>query len=99
MIRVVDAVAGRVEIDRQETRWAFTPSSAWVAGPYQLRLDASQEDVSGNTPWAPFDADARSNVAQDGAENPLALPFVIARQRTKLQSRQAEISNELLYQT
>ena len=81
MIRVVDAdqqsVAGRVEIDRQETRWVFTPLSAWVAGPYQLRLDAGLEDVSGNTPWAPFDADARSDVAQDGAENPLALPFVL----------------------
>jgi hypothetical protein len=33
VIRVVDAdqqpVAGRIEIDRQEARWAFTPSSAW----------------------------------------------------------------------
>jgi hypothetical protein len=91
MIRVVDAdqksVAGRVEIDRQETRWAFTPSSAWVAGPYQLRLDASLEDVSGNTPWAPFDADVRSNVAQDGAENPLALPFVLCPDKERDASR------------
>jgi hypothetical protein len=80
MIRVVDAdqqpVSGRIEIDRQETRWAFTPSSAWVAGQYQLQVDASLEDVSGNTPWAPFDADAR-DTARDGAENPLALPFVL----------------------
>jgi hypothetical protein len=81
VIRVVDAdqqpVAGRIEIDRQETRWAFTPSSAWVAGPYQLRVDANLEDVSGNTPWAPFDADARSDVARDSAESPLSFPFVL----------------------
>ena len=80
-IRVVEAdqqpVAGRIEIDRQETRWAFTPSSAWVAGPYQVRVDANLEDVSGNTPWAPFDADARSDVARDSAEYPLSLPFVL----------------------
>jgi len=28
------SVVGRIELDREETRWAFTPSSAWVAGPY-----------------------------------------------------------------
>jgi hypothetical protein len=82
VVRVIDAdqqpVAGRIEIDRQETRWAFTPSFAWVTGPYQLRVDASLEDVSGNTPWASFDADVRGDVAGDGAENPLVLPFVLS---------------------
>ena len=33
-----------------------------VAGPYQCRVDASLEDVSGNTPWAPFDADAGTDI-------------------------------------
>jgi hypothetical protein len=81
MIRVVDAdqqaVVGRIEIDRQETRWAFTPSSAWLAGPYQLRLDASLEDLSGNTPRAPFDADAGSDIARGSANNPPALAFLL----------------------
>jgi hypothetical protein len=81
MIGVVDAdqqpVVGRIELDRQETRWAFTPSSAWVAGPYQLRLDASLEDVSGNTLWAPFDADAGRDIARGSADNPPALSFLL----------------------
>jgi hypothetical protein len=81
MIRVVDAdqqpVAGRIELDRQETRWAFTPSSVWAAGAHELRVDAGLEDVSGNTPWAPFDVDARDDVAQESATTRLALPFVV----------------------
>jgi hypothetical protein len=79
MIRVVDAdqqlVVGQIELDRQETRWAFTPSSAWAAGSYQLRLDANLEDVCGNTFWAPFDADAGSDIAPDSGKSPPALSF------------------------
>jgi hypothetical protein len=79
MIRVVDAdqqaVVGWIELDQQETRWAFTPSSGWVAGPYQLRLDASLEDVSGNTLWTPFDAHAGSDIARGRDKNPPALSF------------------------
>ena len=49
----------------------------WAAGPYELRVDAGLEDVSGNTAWAPFDADARGDVARERAGNRLALPFVL----------------------
>jgi hypothetical protein len=80
VIRVLDVdrqpVAGRIEIDRQETRWAFTPSSAWVTGHYQLRLDPSLEDVCGNTPWAPFDADVGGDGALGSSGNPPALSFL-----------------------
>jgi hypothetical protein len=44
-----------------------------VGGSYQLRVEASLEDVSGNTTHrAPFGADACGDVAQDGTENRLA---------------------------
>jgi hypothetical protein len=43
MIRVVDpdqqSIVGLIELDRQEKRWVFTPSSAWVAGRSQCLLD------------------------------------------------------------
>ena len=35
------------------------------------------EDVSGNAAWAPFDADARGDVARERAGNRLALPFML----------------------
>ena len=80
-IRIVGAdqkpVAGDIEIDRHETRWAFTPSSAWQAKPYHVEIGPSLEDVSGNTIWAPFDVDAHTDSAWQSAQRQVSLPFVI----------------------
>jgi hypothetical protein len=80
-IRIVGAsqkpVAGDIEIDQHETRWAFTPSAPWQAGLYHLEVGASLEDVSGNTIWAPFDIDARNDAAWQSAQSQVSLPLVI----------------------
>lgn len=36
--------------------WSLTPHRPWAAGDYALLIDAELEDISGNTPGVPFDA-------------------------------------------
>ena len=48
LLRVVrgsdQVVAGQVEIRDQETRWQFTPDSAWAPGEYRLVIETTLED-------------------------------------------------------
>lgn len=57
-----------VEIDRQridgvalvvagDSVWTFTPSSPWPVGTYRIRVDATLEDIAGNSIARLFDAD------------------------------------------
>jgi hypothetical protein len=86
MIRIADAdrnpVAGMIDLDRQETRWVFTPSSAWAAGQYELRIDAALEDVSGNNLNAAFDVDVRGNSDADVGPQ-TSVPFLIGQEGEK----------------
>jgi hypothetical protein len=60
-------VAGQAAIDREETGWTFTPSTAWKVGLYQVRIDPLLEDVCGNNVLAPFDGfRARNAVERTG---------------------------------
>ena len=70
-------IAGRVRIDRHETRWAFLPASAWTAGSYRLEVDSSLEDVGGNTTWAPFDIAARGADPPPGPDGCIDLPIFL----------------------
>jgi hypothetical protein len=47
-------VAGSIAVEREETRWAFTPAGAWKPGDYQVRVDTSLEDLAA-TASRPFD--------------------------------------------
>lgn len=53
----VSGVAGSVTVDHDETRWLFTPVTAWKAGNYQLTADNTLEDIAGNHLDRPFDVD------------------------------------------
>jgi len=44
----VQGVAGRIVIDRDETRWSFAPDAPWKAGSYHLIADNLLEDIAGN---------------------------------------------------
>lgn len=44
----VQGARGEVEVDRQETRWRFTPADPWKPGAHALSIDAALEDVAGN---------------------------------------------------
>lgn len=48
-------VAGEIVTDGGA--WSLTPNTPWTAGGYSLVVDPKLEDISGNTPGVPFDAD------------------------------------------
>jgi hypothetical protein len=60
-IRSADGLVidGRVVVDQCERRWSFTPSSAWIAGVYHIRVGSSLEDVCGNSITGAFDRPLR----------------------------------------
>jgi hypothetical protein len=51
------AVAGRVSLDDGQVRWCFTPLAPWPAGPWQLHVDTTLEDLAGNSVRRVFDRD------------------------------------------
>ena len=52
-----EVVPGEVSVEDLETRWVFTPLEPWNEGAYELVMDTTLEDVSGNKIKAPFDVD------------------------------------------
>ena len=54
------SVDGRIAIEQCERRWSFTPTSAWAAGPYRVRVASGLEDVCGNSVIAAFDRPLRT---------------------------------------
>ncbi len=50
-------VAGTVAIDRDETRWRFTPDEPWAAGRFNVAAAVYLEDLAGNSLERPFEVD------------------------------------------
>ncbi len=50
-------VSGNVTISPGDSVWTFTPAPAWRAGTYSVRVDATLEDLAGNSVARVFDAD------------------------------------------
>lgn len=83
MLRVIDVrgadgpIAGTVEIDREETRWRFTPHIPWKPGDYQVVIDDTLEDLAGNRVGRPFDRelDRFDRVDRTVTSKTIALPF------------------------
>jgi hypothetical protein len=71
------SVAGQVTVDRQETRWLFTPRQAWAAGDYRLVADTALEDLAGNSIALAFDIDVFEQVHEHIATSTIALPFTV----------------------
>jgi hypothetical protein len=77
----VEGRSGRVEgdigIDRQESRWLFTPRAPWRPGPYRLMVEAGLEDLAGNHIGQAFDVDVFERVTDRISATKIALPFVV----------------------
>lgn len=60
-LEVIDAagnpVAGRSDIEREERRWSFQPTSPWTEGDYALRVARELEDLAGNNVGKTFEVD------------------------------------------
>ncbi len=81
LVRVVTParlpVAGRVRVDREETRWRFTPSRPWEAGRYDLEVGTVLEDLAGNTLDRPFEVDVFERVEERIIEETRSLSFEV----------------------
>jgi hypothetical protein len=70
-------IGGRIDIDRGETRWRFTPDAPWTAGAYNVCVSSGLEDPCGNTLYGPFDGPFRSadDIALETADR--SMRFVV----------------------
>lgn len=59
-----EVVAGSIAIDRDETRWRFTPDEPWKAGRYYLAAAVYLEDLAGNSIERPFEVDIFEKVEE-----------------------------------
>src|SRR6185295_9113928 len=78
-LTVVDAagspVAGRIEIDQEETRWRLHPTSPWTPGSHKLVVDVVLEDLAGNSIERPFEVDVVRPVERSSTPRKVQLPF------------------------
>lgn len=68
---------GRVEVDRDETRWRFTPQARWSSGDYQLKIHTILEDLAGNSVGRPFEVDAFKPIPQRVESESVSIGFQI----------------------
>ncbi len=73
----VPGVAGKVAVDRDETRWSFTPDAPWKAGAYRLVADNLLEDIAGNHLDRAFDVDLQKTTPAPAAAKMVSLPFSV----------------------
>jgi hypothetical protein len=69
-------IAGTIAIDRQETRWSFTPRVPWQPGTYRLLVDTTLEDLAANRMGLLFDMDVSLGQENVGFKN-AEVPFTI----------------------
>jgi len=72
-----NAVEGRVEIDREESRWRFIPRALWKPGQYKVQVGTVLADLSGNMVDHPFDVDVFEKVDERIIRETKDLPFTI----------------------
>ena len=53
-------VAGKIITREHETEWLFEPESPWLPGSYQIAIETSLEDVSGNSLARPFEVSLKN---------------------------------------
>jgi hypothetical protein len=73
----VPGVAGSIAIDRDETRWSFTPDAPWKSGAYHLVADNLLEDIAGNHLDRAFDVDLQKSAPARVSSKTVSLPFTV----------------------
>ena len=73
----VRGISGTVKIDRNETRWIFTPSQPWKSGSYELTIGLALEDLAGNRIDRPFDVDTVVRNSGTSSEDTISISFRI----------------------
>ncbi len=70
-------VEGDIEVDRAETRWAFTPREPWRAGTYDVLALDTLEDVAGNQIGRAFEVDNFDTVDKSPNPRRITIPFTV----------------------
>jgi hypothetical protein len=70
-------IEGSIQVDRDETRWQFTPHEPWRAGDYSLSVDTRLEDLAGNRLNRPFEVDVFERVEERITTTTVSLPFKV----------------------
>jgi len=76
-----EQVAGKVQIDKQETRWQLTPEKPWQPGTYKLVAETTLEDRAGNSLGRPFEIDQFNKVEIRTSQETVSLEFEIPQRR------------------
>lgn len=71
-------VPGSISVDREETRWRFTPREPWTPGSYSILVVTTLEDLAGNRIGRPFDVDVFERVDDQAEVETVSLPFRVA---------------------
>jgi hypothetical protein len=71
------AMEGRIVVDRNETRWMFTPDEPWRTGRYALLALDILEDLAGNQIGRAFEVDNFETVDKSPNPQTITLPFTI----------------------
>jgi hypothetical protein len=72
-------ILGHIVIERDETRWSFSPVEPWRAGDFHLLVDGALEDLAGNHIGRPFEVDTRKSLAaaNQSAAKSVSLSFTV----------------------
>ena len=76
-----EVVEGKISLEDQERRWAFTPDNIWRHGRYQIIIQNTLEDLAGNNIGKPFDVDLFEGVERRLPTKTVKLSFEIQNQR------------------
>jgi len=68
-------VEGSIQVDRNETRWQFTPDERWEEGYYFLKAVTTLEDLAGNKLNGLFEVDVFERVEERIATESVLLRF------------------------
>jgi hypothetical protein len=73
-ISVAD-VEGAVAVEKNETRWLFTPAQPWKPVEYKLLVNTELEDMAGNHVGRPFDIDVFEKVTRTITAETVSVSF------------------------
>ena len=68
---------GSIQVDRDETRWQFTPREPWSPGNYSLLVGTTLEDLAGNRIGRLFEVDVFERVEERITRETIPLPFKV----------------------
>ena len=71
------ALPGEIAVDRNETRWTFTPQDPWRAGAHELLALDILEDLAGNQIGRAFEVDNFDTVDKSPEPQTITTPFTV----------------------